>query len=298
MQGVSHNGSPSHKGASAAGQRSTPHRPPGPTLPGSSLVARPSHQDVFPVFDLGVAPYLPVQALQQRLRQLVAEGALAGILLLLEHEPVITLGSRGGPWDLRCEQDASGSPVPVVRSERGGQATLHAPGQLVCYPVVPIPERDLSTYVRGLEEVVLQVLRRLGLTGHRRSGHPGVYVAGDKIASVGLRCQRWVASHGTSINVSNDLSLFELIVSCGEPDLRQTSIATLKGEAPTLAGVKRLYVEAASEVFGWRLAPAEQALHHEVEAKLGLSTEYLEGYMPTAGFEPAAPGSGGQCSIP
>ncbi len=185
------------------------------------------------VLDLGLAPYLPMQALQGRLRAAVADGRLPGVLLLLEHEPVITLGSRAGVHDLRdpgcATGDRAGDTIPVVTSERGGQATLHAPGQLISYPVVPIPGRDLGEYVRGLEEAVILVLDGLGIRGERRTGRPGVYAAGDKISSVGLRCQRWVSSHGTSLNVSIDLALFDAIVSCGEPVLRQTSIERLTG---------------------------------------------------------------------
>ncbi len=248
----------------------------------------------LPVLDLGVAPYQPVQELQRRLREAVADGKMAGVLLLLEHEPVITLGTRAGAQDLRTTPlrgVGSRSRVEVVESERGGQATLHAPGQLVSYPVVPIPGRDLSAYVRALEEVLIVLLGRLGIAAVRRKGAPGLYVGSDKIASVGLRCRRWVASHGTSLNVDLDLSLFDLIVSCGDPDLRQTSIAALTGRRHSVVDIKAGYVEAAREVLGWDLLPVRKVPYDAVEEALGLK-------VPTAGFEPATPGSGGQCSIP
>jgi lipoyl(octanoyl) transferase len=251
----------------------------------------------LPVFDLGLAPYLPVQDLQRRLRSAVADGRTPGVLLLLEHEPVITFGSRAGMHDLRAPADqgdacASASPaLQVVVSERGGQATLHAPGQLVSYPVVPIPGRDLGDYVRRLEEAIIVLLAALGIHGSRREGRPGVYVSGDKISSIGLRCQRWVSSHGTSLNVNVDLSLFDAIVSCGEPQLRQTSIAQVIAHPPTMERVKQLYIQSVQQVFGWELLPIRPVLVDRVEPELGLE-------VPTAGFEPATPGSGGQCSIP
>ncbi len=202
----------------------------------------------LPVFDLGLAPYLPLQDLQRALRAAVGEGRLGGALLILEHEPVITFGSRAGAGDLRhCVVtagvagtdatrpggEAGNTPaIPVVTSERGGQATLHAPGQLISYPVVPIPGRDLGEYVRALEEANILTLAEFGIRAERRPGRPGLYVEGDKISSVGLRCQRWVSSHGTSLNVSIDLSLFDAIVSCGEPDMRQTSIQALDRGGP------------------------------------------------------------------
>ena len=273
-------------------------------ISGRPLKTSPPH---FPVFDLGLAPYLPVQALQARLRTAVADGRLPGVLLLLEHQPVITMGSRAGLHDLReCAASepsalppavrlAAAPAIQVVESERGGQATLHAPGQLISYPVVPIPGRDLGEYVRGLEEANILVLAEFGIQGDLRPGRPGVYVAGDKISSVGLRCQRWVSSHGTSLNVSLDLSLFQAIVSCGEPQLRQTSIEEITGAASHMAEVKAAYIRAVTQVFGWRLEPLRPVQYDRVEAELG-----LEGCpaMPTAGFEPATPGSGGQCSIP
>jgi lipoate-protein ligase B len=244
MEGVSH----------IAG---APLKPPGPE---------------FPVFDLQVAPYAPVQDLQKRLRLAVADGRLPGILLLLEHEPVITLGGRAGPHDLRDRAYGTAWPLEVAVSERGGQATLHAPGQLISYPIVPIPGRDLSAYVRSLEQVNILVLAMLGIAAERREKHPGLYVGGDKISSVGLRCQRWVASHGTSLNVNLDLSLFDGIVSCGEPELRQTSIAQLLGTAPAMDEVKRMYLQAVKQVFTWNLAPLRRTSVDKVESDLGLRT--------------------------
>jgi lipoate-protein ligase B len=254
---------------------------PGGRRPGSAAAggssALPRRQ--LPVFDLGLVPYLPVQELQRRLRAAVADGLVSGVLLLLEHEPVITLGSRAGERDLRDtrlgdgsgpETCATANPIPVVTSERGGQATLHAPGQLVSYPIVPIPGRDLSAYVYALEQANLLVLARFGITGERRPGHPGLYVSGDKVSSIGLRCQRWVSSHGTSLNVSIDPTLFDSIVSCGEPQLRQTSIEELTGARPEMAEVKAAYVQAVKQVFGWQLEPLRPVSLHGIEAELGL----------------------------
>ncbi|MFH0916473.1 MAG: lipoyl(octanoyl) transferase LipB [bacterium] len=221
-------------------------------------------------FDLGLAPYEPVQQLQARLRGAVAEGLVPGVLLLLEHEPVITLGSRGVPADLRDLSHIRERGVAVAHSERGGQATLHAPGQLLSYPIVPIPRRDLGAYVHDLEETVIVLLTGLGVPAHRRDRRPGVYVDGEKIASVGLRCQRWVASHGTSLNITPDLSFFDLVVSCGESELKQTSLQTLSGRAFAMDLIKTLYMSAVRQVFGWDLAPLRTLSYTEVEPALGL----------------------------
>jgi lipoate-protein ligase B len=255
------------------------------------------------VFDLGVAPYEPVQELQEHLRLAVVQGALPGVILLLEHEPVITLGKRGAPSDVRDVSLAQQRQVRVIRSERGGRATLHAPGQLVTYPILRIPHHDLRAYVHGLEETLVLLLAENAVKAQRRPGHPGLYLGHEKIASVGLRCHRWVASHGTALNVNIDLSLFELLTSCGQPDLRQTSLKEALGHPLSMEQVKASYVDAFCRVFGVQLSRI-RALHPgQVEEALGLATPGSTGdavlaEMPTAGFEPAAPGSGGQCSIP
>ncbi|HZJ02626.1 MAG TPA: lipoyl(octanoyl) transferase LipB [Thermoleophilia bacterium] len=226
-----------------------------------------------PVFDLGLAPYEEVQGLQGRLRRAIAEGTLSagGVLLLLEHPPVITLGSRGGEQDLRRPREVlADSGVQVLDSERGGQTTLHAPGQLISYPIMPIPRRDLRALVSGLEQVLIEVLARYGVRALRREGRPGLYAEGRKIASVGLRCERWIASHGTSLNVDPNLRLFDDIVSCGEAELRQTSIAELTGTAPEMAALKRRYRFEFGEVFDRPLATIRRVGWSEVEAELGL----------------------------
>lgn len=229
---------------------------------------RPADGRSLPVVDLGIAPYEPVQSLQQKLRIAVADGLFPGVILLLEHEPVITLGNRRSPSDLRDPDQARSRGVPVVMSERGGQATLHAPGQLVVYPIVPIPRRDLRGYVHRLEATFAEVLSLHGVAAGRRQGHPGLYVRGEKIMSVGLRCHRWVASHGASLNVNVDLSLFDLLVSCGESDLRQTSLERLLGRACDMPTVKAASLEAFRRVFGWRLQPPQRLPHSAVEETL------------------------------
>ena len=250
---------------------------PSPTPPSASDARLEAHsRPPIPVLDLGLAPYAPLLQLQRDLRARVAEGILPGVLLLLEHEPVITLGSRGGEADLVRSEDVSSShlpwspPVPVIKTERGGAATLHAPGQLVSYPIMRIPGRDLRAFVAGLEQVLMDLLAGLGVAVERRAGAPGLYVRGAKIASVGLRCQRWVSSHGTSLNVSIDLGLFDGIVSCGEIGLQQTSVLAETGSAPSMPEVKRRYAQAFSSVFGTSLGPMLHSTPERASADLGL----------------------------
>jgi lipoate-protein ligase B len=222
------------------------------------------------VLDLGVVPYLPAEHLQKRLRSVVAGGALRGIILLLEHEPVITLGKRGTVADIRDPEDAALRGVTIVGSERGGLATLHAPGQLISYPIMPLPRRDVRSYVFDLEEVLARVLSDAGLTATRVPGHPGLYVEGAKVASLGLRCEHGIASHGTSLNVDLDLSLFDLVTACGDPHMRQTSICAALGRSVSMDWIKRSYVAEFSAVFGSTFAPTRALSRDQVEAVLGL----------------------------
>lgn len=208
----------------------------------------PAEKAAIPCFDLGLVEYGRAQELQAELQQAVADEIVPGVLLLLEHPPVVTLGSRGTPADL-VDLNGSAVTLPVMRSERGGAATLHAPGQLVSYPIIPVPGRDLRRFVWNLEEVLIRLVSDLGISAERSSGRPGLYVGVHKIASVGLRCRRWVASHGTSLNISNDLRLFDAIIACGDAGLRQTSVAALTGFAPDMPTAKRAYAEHFAVVF-------------------------------------------------
>ncbi len=243
-----------------------------------TYITRSSAGQSISAFDLGVAPYLAVQELQQRLRRSVAAGHIPGTLLLLEHHPVITLGAHAAESDVLSPAEAKRRGLQMVRSERGGQCTLHAPGQLIAYPIIPIPRRDLRAYVHDLEEVLVLLLAAEDLHVERLAGRPGLYLQGNKIASLGLRCEHGIASHGSALNVAVDLSLFDLVTSCGNAALRQTSMHVATGRTFEMRDLKDRYLLAFEKVFGI--------------ATLPLRT------MPTAGFEPAAPGSGGQCSIP
>jgi len=223
----------------------------------------PPRQTTISCFDLGLVEYGRAQGLQTELQQAVADEIVPGVVLLLEHPPVVTLGSRGTPADL-VQPSRSEVTLPVMRSERGGAATLHAPGQLVSYPIIPVPGRDLRRFVWDLEEVLVRLVADLGITAERSSGRPGLYVGADKIASVGLRCRRWVASHGTSLNISNDLRLFDAIIACGDARLRQTSVAALTGFAPDMPTAKKAYVEHFAFVFQRTLLPPEPATPADV----------------------------------
>ncbi len=181
---------------------------------------------------LGRFEYLRALAAQRDLVRRRAAGELPDLVWYLEHEPVVTWGSKGGEHHLRrpaAEIAARG--IALHPTDRGGDITYHGPGQLVGYPVIALPDRDLHAYLRALEEALIAALGGLGLSGTRVKGRTGVWVGGAKIAAIGVRVTRWIASHGFALNVDPDLASFDLIVPCGISDAGVTSIARELGAA-------------------------------------------------------------------
>lgn len=168
---------------------------------------------------LGRTRYEDAHALQQELVAGRAEGAIGDVLVLTEHEPVITHG-RGTPAAELHDLAATG--IPLVEVERGGEATYHGPGQLVAYPILLLEEhrRDLHRYLRDLEEVVIGLLSEFGLEGLRRPGLTGVWIAERKVCSIGVAVRRWVTWHGLALNLHTDLAPFRRFHPCGlAPDV-------------------------------------------------------------------------------
>jgi lipoate-protein ligase B len=185
--------------------------------------------------DLGRQPYAETLELQRALCRLRMSGELAqDLLLLVEHEPVVTLG-RGtrvsslplDPAELRRRG------LDVAEVERGGDVTYHGPGQLVGYPILQLQEHrtDLHWYLRQLEATLIGALAGLGLLAERRAGLTGVWTGDRKIASIGIHVKQWVTFHGFALNVDTDLRPFELIVPCGIEGVIMTSVARELGRA-------------------------------------------------------------------
>jgi lipoate-protein ligase B len=160
---------------------------------------------------LGSTAYAEALLIQKNISDEVRNSSNAGVVLGLEHPPVITLGKRGSSEDLLldCEME-------VIEVDRGGQATLHSPGQLVVYPILKLRDLNLSVrgYVEQLEKSTIRMLSRYGIQASQGS-QAGVFTERGKIAFVGVRIDRGVTRHGISINVSNDLGYFSKIRPCG-----------------------------------------------------------------------------------
>lgn len=208
--------------------------------------------------DLQLMPYRQAWALQEAAHERVVGGGREA-LLLVEHPPVITFGRRPGQErNVVADQPALGERgVEIVASDRGGDVTFHGPGQLVAYPIVRLADHGLSVsgYVHRLEDVVIATLGRLGIEGIKDPAAPGVWVAGDegqmdKLCAIGVRIRRGVSMHGIALNVTTDLSYFDLIVPCGLTGRGVTSMTRILGaDAPSMAEVKAAFVEAMGQAF-------------------------------------------------
>lgn len=203
------------------------------------------------VRDLGTCPYEPALALQEQLVGQKIAGDVDDYLLLVEHEPVYTLGRGADAGDLLAADQLLG--VPAFRVSRGGGVTFHGPGQLVAYPIITLPHggRDVHRYVRRLEDVLIAVCAAFGIGAERRDGATGVWVRAAKIASIGVGVRHWTTFHGIALNVATDLRFFAHIVPCRMPDVRITSMALELGTAPAMADVQRALIREFHSAFGY-----------------------------------------------
>ncbi|HZM00492.1 MAG TPA: lipoyl(octanoyl) transferase LipB [Planctomycetota bacterium] len=187
------------------------------------------------VRDLGRLAYREAWELQKRLVAERLAGRAPDTLLVVEHEPVITVGrgTKGGflAGDTGPGREPGGPEIVAV--ERGGQATWHGPGQIVVYPIVKLADghRDLHGFMRALEEAVIRTLAEFGLQAGRREGATGVWIDGRrKLCSIGVAASRWVTYHGLALNHEPDLSAFAAINPCGFDAAVMTSVRRELGE--------------------------------------------------------------------
>jgi lipoyl(octanoyl) transferase len=206
-------------------------------------------------FYLGRRRYEPIHALQKRLLDRRIAGEIGDVVLLLEHDPVVTLGRGAKPENVLFSDDVLAEMgVDRIETGRGGDVTFHGPGQLVCYPILDLkPNRcDLRRYVRELAEVMILVARDHGIEAGTVDGLIGVWAdaaqpdqwatapwAGSlaKIGAIGVRVSRWVTMHGFALNLDIDLTSFAVIVPCGIKDHDVASVASLAGRSRTVRQV-------------------------------------------------------------
>jgi lipoyl(octanoyl) transferase len=212
------------------------------------------------LLNLGVTPYAEAWELQRSLAAEVLEGERPDTVVLLEHPPVVTTGRRTDEDELHVPD---GVDVEVVETNRGGKSTYHAPGQLVCYPILDLNRhgRDVKRYCRDLEETLIRTLDAFGLEGARIDGLTGVWLTPPprKIASIGVHISRWVTTHGYALNVDLDPTPFtSWITACGLEDAAFTTMARELGRPLSVDEVRPAAAAALAEVFD--LALVEQPL--------------------------------------
>jgi lipoyl(octanoyl) transferase len=174
-------------------------------------------------------PYAEALELQRHIARDRISGAMPqDVLLLVEHPPVVTLGRASKEKHLIASPAfLAEKGVEVFEVERGGDVTFHGPGQLVGYPIIDLKRHrlDLHWYLRKIEEALINALGDLGIPAERNPSYTGVWTRGKKIASIGVHAREWVTWHGFALNVTMDLSYFDLIVPCGIAGVTMTSIA-------------------------------------------------------------------------
>jgi lipoyl(octanoyl) transferase len=180
----------------------------------------------FEVRDLGRMAYAESSALQRELLEKVVASEAPNTLLLVEHDPVITLGASFHEQNLLLSsEELQRRGVEVHTTERGGDATYHGPGQLVAYPIFALPTKDLHKWLRDLEETVIRSLTVFGLEGRRFPPNTGVWVEDRKVCAIGVKVRKWVSMHGLALNCNLDLIPFGYIVPCGIEEYGVTSIS-------------------------------------------------------------------------
>lgn len=215
--------------------------------------------------ELGLAGYGEAWALQKRVVAARKAGAVPDVLLLCEHPHVITLGRSARREHLRASEHVLRQKgVELHESDRGGDITYHGPGQIVGYPILNLGaiRRDVGWYVRSLEEMMIRATAEFGLAAVREEGKTGVWVKpgaekqAEKLAAIGVHISRWVTSHGFAYNVETDLRYFDLIVPCGMPGRRATSLEKLLGRTTGAGEVVPRLVRHFGEVFGLEMKAA------------------------------------------
>lgn len=207
---------------------------------------------------LGRIAYADALRLQMRICDCKKRGFVPDVLLLLEHPPTITLGRRADRNHLLVRDDelrARG--IALWETDRGGDVTFHGPGQLVGYPLLALEggERDVHAYMRNLEESLIRLLAAYGIRAERDSRFTGVWTSKGKIGALGVHISRWITRHGFALNVTTDLSFFDLIVPCGIVGRGVTSMQALLSRPFDLAEVAERYVQEFGAVFNRIMVP-------------------------------------------
>ena len=196
----------------------------------------------YNILDLGKSDYKVAWQLQKKLQEQRISGEIDDQLLLVEHNPVYTLGKNSPREHLLINESDD---IEVVQSDRGGNVTFHGPGQLVGYPILDLNNyrKSITWYMRELEQLIINILKDYSIKAERKKGLTGVWVDDKKIAALGVRISRWVTMHGFSLNINPDLKYYRGIIPCGISQYGVTSMASiLGGSAPSMSEIKEKLV--------------------------------------------------------
>lgn len=205
---------------------------------------------------LGEVPYAQAFELQEALRERRIAGEISDRLILLEHPPVITLGRRKCDCDIVSPPDVVESAgIEVVKTNRGGRATYHGPGQVVGYFICSLDAMGIGIreFVGSVEEICMRALRDFDVVAKRDPEHPGLWVGRNKIIAIGMNVARGVTQHGFALNVCCDLEDYRHIVACGISDRGVTSMERELGGAPSQDEVVQRIVARTGEVTGRKM---------------------------------------------
>ena len=200
------------------------------------------------VRDLGLCAYDEVWNLQKEIQAQRIAGESEDTLLLVEHEPVYTLGKNADKNHLLQHYPDN---VQIFQIERGGDITFHGPGQLVGYPILDLHnyKKSVSWYMRSLEQVIINTLQKYGIKGEQKEDLTGVWIKDKKIAAFGVRISRWVTMHGFALNVNTDMQYYEGIIPCGILKYGVTSMEKLLNHEVNMKDMKNTLISSFKNVF-------------------------------------------------
>lgn len=207
-----------------------------------------SKQLEIQILDLGQKPFKDVWSLQKKMQLQRINNDIGDVLILVEHDPVYTLGKNANPDHLLQSRDRS---IDVFNIERGGDITFHGPGQLVGYPILDLTnyKKSVSWYMRSLEQLTIDVLNEFEISANRVEGLTGVWVGDEKIAAQGVRLTKWITMHGFSININTDLSFYDGIIPCGIFNHGVTSMKEILKRTQKMEKVKSLVIDKFNQIF-------------------------------------------------
>ncbi len=204
------------------------------------------------VIDLGKRGYKEVWDIQKNLHQQRVKNEIPDTLILVEHNPVVTIGKSGKDTNIKVPIDfLRQRGIDFYRIERGGDVTFHGPGQLVGYLIFDIKKglAGIKPFIGKIEDAIIKTLVQFSIDAFKREKMIGVWTGNGKICSIGVAVKNWVSFHGFALNVSNDLEFFNLINPCGFADIKMTSMNEVLGREISVSEVKQKIVRNFAEVF-------------------------------------------------